>query len=120
MIEKLQETFHKSCPFDFTRILVVGVSGGPDSLCLLDILHKAGMTVVVAHMNHQLRAEADQDAEQVQRMADRLGMPCVIQVEDVGVFAKEHALSVEEAARIVRYRFLFSEAEKRDAQAVVV
>jgi tRNA(Ile)-lysidine synthase len=120
MIEKLQETFHKGCPFDFTRILVVGVSGGPDSLCLLDILHKTGMRVVAAHMNHQLRTEADQDAEQVQRIADYYGIPCVIKVEDARAYAKVHMLSIEEAARIVRYRFLFAEAEKRDAQAVVV
>jgi len=120
MIEKLQETFQKCCPFDFTRILVVGVSGGPDSLSLLDILYKAGLRVVAAHMNHQLREEADQDAEHVQRIADHYGIPCVIKVEDVGGYAKAHMLSVEEAARIVRYRFLFSEAEKREAQAVVV
>ncbi len=120
MIEKLQEMFHKSCPFDFTKILVVGVSGGTDSLCLLDILYKAGMRVVAAHMNHQLRAEADQDAEQVQQIADHYGIPCVIEVVDAGAYAKEHTLSVEEAARIVRYHFLFSEAEKREAQAVVV
>lgn len=78
------------------------------------------MRVVAAHMNHQLRVEADQDAEYVQRIADQYRIPCIIKVEDVGAYAQVHALSVEEAARIVRYRFLFSEAEKRDAQAVVV
>ena len=52
--------------------------------------------------------------------ADDYGIPCVIKVEDVGAYAKVHGLSVEEAARIVRYRFLFSEAVRREAQAVVV
>jgi tRNA(Ile)-lysidine synthase len=120
MIEKLQETFHNPFPLDFTRILVVGVSGGPDSLCLLDMLVQSGLRLVLAHMNHQLRTEADQDAEHVQKIADGYGIPCVIEVENVEAYAEVHGLSVEEAARIVRYRFLFSEAEKRDAQAVVV
>jgi tRNA(Ile)-lysidine synthase len=120
MIEKLQETFHNRCHFDFTRILVVGVSGGPDSLCLLDILYKSGLKLVLAHMNHQLRAEADQEANNIRKIAHGYGIPCVVKEENVGVYAEVHSLSVEEAARILRYRFLFSEAERRDAQAVAV
>jgi tRNA(Ile)-lysidine synthase len=120
MIEKLQDPFHNRCPFDSTRILIVGISGGPDSLCLLDLLYKAGLRVVAAHLNHQLRAEADADADHVRQIAEAYRIPCVIHVEDVGAFAQTNALSVEEAARMMRYRFLFAEAKQWDAQAVVV
>jgi tRNA(Ile)-lysidine synthase len=117
MIEIL-ETFHNPSPS--FRILVVGISGGPDSLCLLDMLHKAGMRLVAVHLNHRLRTEANQDAAYVRRIADDYGIPCVTGEEDVGAYAQYHGLSVEEAARIVRYHFLFSEAVRWEAQAVVV
>lgn len=121
MIEKLQETLRKSCSqYNSTRIWVVGVSGGPDSLCLLDMLWQAGFKMVVAHLNHRLRAEADEEAEYVRRLTEGYGMPCVIKVEDVSGYAQSQSLSVEEAARILRYRFLFSEAERWEAQAVAV
>ena len=120
MTEKLQQAMLESFPLDFTRILVVGVSGGPDSLCLLDALHRAGLRGVVAHMNHRLRPEADQEAEHVRQVAERYGVPYVLKVEDVAAYAEGHALSVEEAARVLRYRFLFAEAVRWEAQAVAV
>jgi len=120
MIEKFQDMLRKSGCNDCTRNLVVGVSGGPDSLCLLDLLHEAGMRVVVGHLNHRLRPEADQEAEYVRQVAAGYGIPYVEKIEDVAAYAQNHSLSVEEAARNLRYGFLFAEAAKWEAQAVVV
>lgn len=100
--------------------VVVGVSGGPDSLCLLDILHSSGYSVIVAHFNHKLRPEADEDEAFVCQLAKRWNLPCEIGSGNVDIYADEHGLSVEEAARLLRYRFLFQVARQKGAQAVAV
>jgi tRNA(Ile)-lysidine synthase len=100
--------------------LVVGVSGGPDSLCLLDALHRLGVPVVVAHLNHGLREEASADARWVQAMAESRGLPFELEEQDVAGYADQHGLSVEEAARTLRYRFLFAKAGEYKAQAAAV
>ncbi|MBN1933142.1 MAG: tRNA lysidine(34) synthetase TilS [Anaerolineae bacterium] len=101
-------------------IVVVGVSGGPDSLCLLHLLceHRKtlGIDLHVAHLNHQLRgADADADAEFVAQYSARLGLPCTIEARDVAGVARRHKLAVEEAARRVRYAFLGEVAQRVSA-----
>ncbi|WP_406677486.1 tRNA lysidine(34) synthetase TilS [Moorella sp. ACPs] len=90
--------------------VVVGVSGGPDSLALLHSLRalqeEFGHTLHVAHLNHGLRPEAAADAEYVRNLALRWGLPVTIESRDVAAYQREHRLSLEEAAREVRYRFL--------------
>ncbi len=95
------------------QLLVVGVSGGPDSVCLLHVLaslrNTLGIELHIAHLNHVLRgAESDADADYVSRLAKELGIPATIERRDVKVYRREHKLSLEEAAREVRYAF-FSE-----------
>ncbi len=91
--------------------LVVAVSGGPDSVCLLHILSRLkgelGMRLHVAHLNHQLRgADADADAQYVADMAHQMGIPATIEQRDVAAYQAQQHLSLEEAAREVRYNFL--------------
>ena len=94
-----------------TGMVVIGVSGGPDSLCLLDLARQIpSLKIIVAHFNHQLRTEADHEAEFVKRVAEQMQLPFVSEAADVGNYAKERKLSLEEAARILRYRFLFKHA----------
>ena len=116
----LQRILQTECSLEPARPLVVGVSGGPDSLCLLDILHRLGFTPVVAHFDHQLRPDSSQDAARVGLVAKNHGLPFILGSLDVAGFAREHKLSVEEAARIARYRFLFDTARQQAAQAVAV
>ncbi|MCZ6531239.1 MAG: hypothetical protein O6949_13075, partial [Chloroflexi bacterium] len=82
--------------------LVVGVSGGPDSLCLLDCLIRLNYRIIVAHFDHQLRAESEEEAEFVGRVASAYGVPFELGRGPV-VRRKQ---SYEEAARLYRYRFL--------------
>jgi len=102
------------------QLILVGVSGGADSLCLLDLLHRLGYRLAVAHLNHGLRPEAAEDAGRVQDMARTLGLAFVSDVVDTQAFAEMESLSVEEAARELRYRFLFAQAQQMGAQAVAV
>lgn len=102
--------------------LLVGVSGGPDSLCLLDLLIKCDFEVVIAHLNHKLRSDAETDAEArwVGGLAASLGVKFVSEDCDVQAMADAKGYSLEQAAREGRYRFLFEQAEIFGAQAVVV
>ncbi len=85
--------------------LVAAVSGGADSLCLLHCLHRLGYRPIVAHLDHQLRDESESEARFVRQTAAQLGLKCVTEKADVAAFA-ERGASLEEAARVLRYRFL--------------
>lgn len=102
------------------KTVLVGVSGGPDSLCLLDVLVKSGYQVVVAHFDHGLRPESAEEASLVQAVAEGYGKPFLLERLDVGDFASRERLSIEEAARTVRYQFLYHQARLIGAQAVAV
>ena len=102
------------------RPIIVGVSGGPDSLCLLEILRQAGYLVIVAHFDHQLRPESSEEARMVEKTASQLMLGCHLDSADVRKYAEQEKLSLEEAARNLRYHFLFKLARERDAQAVAV
>ena len=118
MLKTARLTLQNECLIEAGRPLVVGVSGGPDSLCLLDLLRRSGCQVVVAHLDHGLRAEAAQDADTVAGLAKRFGLPYVQGQVDTRAYAEAHSLSIEEAARVLRYRFLFEQARQHAAQAV--
>ncbi len=100
--------------------VVVGVSGGADSVFLLDQLIRSGIKVIVAHFNHQLRLESAQEALFVESITRNYGCPFLLGTEDVAAFSQKNGFSIEEAARICRYRFLFICAENSQAQAVLV
>jgi len=107
------------------ELVVVAVSGGPDSLCLLHLLHglapALGLQLHVAHLNHGLRGEdADADARFVAGFAAALGLPCTIGQADVRALADAPGISLEEAARQARYRFLSETARAVGARTIAV
>jgi tRNA(Ile)-lysidine synthase len=120
MIKNIKPVFTQECALDPAQPVVVGVSGGGDSLCLLDILSKSGYPLVVACLNHSLRPEAASEVLMVQQIASALGAVFVSKTVDTKQFALQSGLSIEAAARQLRYRFLFTQAVKWEAQAVAV
>ncbi len=108
------------CALEPGRPLVVGVSGGADSLALADCLADLGYPVIVAHFDHRLRPESQADLAFVQGYARTKGLSFVSADGDVSLFAGEHGLSIEEAARQMRYAFLFRTAREQAAQALAV
>ncbi len=120
MTENIENILSDECGLVKDRPIIVGVSGGPDSLCLLEILRQAGYSVIVAHFDHQLRPELSEDARMVEKNASRLMLSCYFESVDVRAYAEREKLSLEEAARNLRYHFLFKLARERDAQAVAV
>lgn len=95
--------------------VVVAVSGGADSLCLLHLLlhlcgpgkHFPAVELHVAHLDHQLRGAAGaQEAAAVALIAREWGLPCTIGRVDVSALAQTQQRSIEDASRTARYRFL--------------
>src|SRR5512139_2437064 len=120
MLENIDSILQDHCKLSRDHPIVAGISGGPDSLCLMNVLRKAGYRIIVAHFNHKLRPDSDTDANIVEQTAARLNLASVIQSGDVRAYADSGKLSVEEAARILRYRFLMEQARHFHAQAVAV
>jgi tRNA(Ile)-lysidine synthase len=118
--ENIEVILKEECGLVKDRPIIVGVSGGPDSLCLMETLRQAGYSVIVAHFDHQLRLESSQDALMVEKTASRLMLGCHIGGADVRAYADQKKLSIEEAARNLRYQFMFKLARERNAQAVAV
>jgi tRNA(Ile)-lysidine synthase len=116
----LEDILKNQCGLDHDRLLVVGVSGGPDSLTLLHLLQMAGYPLLVAHFNHRLRPEAEAEAAAVESLAQQMGLPFAGESDDVTSYAEKEGLSIEEAARTLRYRFLFGQAQRHEGQAVAV
>ena len=107
-----------------TRVLV-GLSGGSDSVALtrllLDLAEHGEFTVAgAAHLNHHLRASAERDASFCRHFAQRIGLPIVVEAVDVRAHAQAHALSIEDAARRLRYAFLERVAADIGADRIAV
>ena len=106
--------------------VVVGVSGGADSVALLAVLRELaaqagrGYRLTAAHLNHQLRPAAAEEARFVARLAGAWGIPCVVEARDVRAAAEAGGQGIEAAARGLRYDFLAAVAAQRGADAVAV
>ncbi len=107
------------------KLLVVAVSGGPDSLALLHALHRLeadlGLRLHGAHLDHRLRGRAsEEDALFVAGTFRGLGIPATVEAADVAAYRRQHRLSLEQAARQVRYAFLARVASEQGADAVAL
>ena len=120
MLDQIKTVLNKRCSLDTRKAVIIGVSGGPDSLCLFNILWEMQFSLVIVHFNHGLREEADKEAFLVKQMAEEKGIPFMLGQRDVRKYAQSSSLSLEEAARNLRYDFLFEQAREFKAQAVAV
>ncbi|MGM0441241.1 MAG: tRNA lysidine(34) synthetase TilS [Elusimicrobiota bacterium] len=107
-MNKIIERVYKSINFELP--LLLAVSGGKDSVVLLDAVNKFADKFStksrIVHFNHNLRKESGKDAEFVEKLSDKTNFPIKIIDLDVEGFSKDNNLSIEEAARILRYRKL--------------
>lgn len=102
--------------------IIIGLSGGPDSLCLLHSLAQLAdsfdLTLVPVHVNHKLRAEADAEEDNVVKICDRLGLECETFEADCKGLADELKISTEEAGRQIRYEIFDEVAAQIEADGV--
>ena len=119
LLDNVKAKLHIECQLKPNEPVVVGVSGGIDSMVLLHLLIRCGFKPVVAHFNHRIRPTAQADAEFVRNSAARYGLEFVLGTADIPELAKLNGETIEEAARNNRYRFLFEVAQNRKAAAVL-
>ena len=108
MIDKISSFITENNMLSHGDCVICGLSGGADSTCLLLVLcglrEKYGITVEALHINHCLRGdESDRDEAFCKDLCMKLDIPFTAVSCDVASYAREHALSTEEAARKMRY-----------------
>jgi tRNA(Ile)-lysidine synthase len=118
-IEKDTRACLASAGFVPTDLLLIGVSGGPDSLALAHVLYSLGWKIALAHFDHQLRSQSAGDCEFVRKTAEEFGVMFYQASEDIQRKAEKEKRSIEEIARNSRYQFLFAVAEQINAKAVL-
>ena len=121
MEQKVLDTIKKYNLIEDGDRVIVGVSGGPDSISLLDILNKfkqnkiLNFEIIVAHINHQIREEANEDEKYVQDYCKKNQIKCYAKRIDVIKYANNNKIGLEEAGRNLRYDF-FDEICKKKMQ----
>jgi tRNA(Ile)-lysidine synthase len=125
LLEQVAAAIQSRRLFRARQRLLVAVSGGVDSMVLLNLLNELaarhGWRLVVAHLNHQLRGRnSDADERLVRRTAKKLGLPLVVERAAVRGFASAHKVSLEMAARAMRHEFLARTAARRRIPTVAL
>ncbi|SKA78692.1 tRNA(Ile)-lysidine synthase [Clostridium sp. USBA 49] len=125
MIERVLDTIKEYNMISQNDKIIVAVSGGPDSICLLHILYKLkeifNITLYAAHLNHCLRGdEADKDEEYVKEFCNKLGIECFTKKIDINKLSKERGISSESAGREARYEFFDELLKKLEAQKIAL
>ena len=124
MEEKVLKTIQKYKLIESGDKIVIAVSGGPDSMCLLDVLRKLKeklkIEIVVAHVNHSIREEADSETLYIKEYCNKHDIEIYIKKENVIELAKIDKIGLEEEGRKVRYKFFDEVLEKANANKIAI
>lgn len=122
LLKKIRTTISRHDLLACGDTVIVGVSGGSDSVCLLNLLIQLDdlkLKPVIAHVNHCLRGkESQRDADFVGQLAANLGLEFELLVNNVVEFAHRSGRSVEESGRIIRYDFFNEVSKKHNADKI--
>jgi len=126
--KKVKDTIIKFNLIDNGEKLVLGVSGGPDSIAMLNILNEIKkqeksdlkFDIVVAHINHMIREEAKEDEEYVRVFCEKNNIEFYSKSIDVQKFANNNKIGTEEAGRIARYEFFDELLEKTNSNKIAI
>ena len=122
MRQKILNTIKKYNLIESGDRIVIGVSGGPDSILLLHILNELkkelDFEIFVAHINHMLREEADEETEYVIDFCKKLNIECFVKRIDVVEIANNLKRGTEETGRKIRYEFFNEVLEKTGSNKI--
>lgn len=124
MKNKVIETIKKYGLIQAKDKIVLGVSGGPDSISMLDILRQIqeefDFEIVVAHINHMIRKEAIQDEEYVKKYCEKNSIEFFVKRIDVMSVANNRKIGTEEAGRFVRYEFFDEILKQTESNKIAI
>ncbi len=104
--------------------IVLGVSGGPDSICMLDILNKLkqkmNFEICVAHINHGIRSNANIDEKYVINFCEKIGIKCYVLNTDIKKYALDNKMGLEESGRKVRYEYFNEIMKKTNSNKIAI
>lgn len=124
MFEQVREAVAEHRLFAPGARIVVAVSGGADSVALLHLMLRLksvmNLSIFAAHLDHGLREDSSEDAVWVGELGRTLGVPTTVERREVASLSREKELSLEEAAREVRYAFLLETAQRLGASHVAL
>ncbi len=123
-VRKVKSYISENALADKGDKIVIGVSGGADSVALLyslfDLCKDLDLKLYTVHINHGLRSEAKAEAEYVRTLSEELGIPFFLYEEDVESIAKELSIGTEEAGRKIRYERFYEVLKKTGASKIAV
>lgn len=126
MIKKVLNTINKNTLIKENETIIAGVSGGPDSICMLDILlkiknlKKINFEIIVSHINHKIREEADSDQKYVEDYCKKNQIKYFTKRIDVKKYANNNKIGIEEAGRKIRYDFFEETMKKTKANKIAI
>ncbi|MEG1285028.1 MAG: tRNA lysidine(34) synthetase TilS [Romboutsia sp.] len=125
IFEKVLSTINKYNLIEKGDKIVLGLSGGPDSVCLLDILNRLkaelDIEIYAAHLNHQIRGiEAQKDALYNSKLCEEMGITFFLKSINVPNYCEEHGLSIEEGARKLRYEMFYEIMQKTKSNKIAI
>lgn len=125
MLEKILKKIKNEKLIEDGDKIILGFSGGPDSVFLLEALNYAKkeikFEIVLAHINHLLRGEnSDTDEKFSVECSERLGVPIFVKRASIEEIAKEKNIGLEEAGRLIRYDFFREILEKTSSNKIAI
>ncbi|SCI31134.1 MULTISPECIES: tRNA lysidine(34) synthetase TilS [unclassified Romboutsia] len=125
IFEKVLSTVNKYELIQKGDKIVVGLSGGPDSVCLLHILNRMkeewDLEIYAAHLNHQIRGiEAQKDAFYISKLCEELGITFFIKSINVPEYCEKNGVSIEEGARQLRYEMFYEIKNNTRANKIAI
>lgn len=122
--QKFLDTIKENNLINKGDVIVVGVSGGPDSITLLTCLNKykdyLNIKIICAHINHLIRKDSTEDEQFVESVCKKMGIKCYIKRAEVEKIAKEQKKGTEEIGRKIRYDFFNEVAKKENANKIAI